>query len=43
MAYEKANNRTMAKQQLEDTLKLNPNYAQADQIRKVLSESASPN
>jgi tetratricopeptide (TPR) repeat protein len=43
MAYEKANNPAMAKKQLEYTLKISPNYAQADEIRKVLSESPSQN
>ena len=40
MAYQKANNFDMAKKQLEYTLQISPNYSQADEIRKVLAESA---
>ncbi len=43
MAYEKANNYAMAKKQLEYTLQVSPNYAQADEIRRVLAESSSHN
>jgi len=39
MAYEKTNNYAMAKKQLEYTLQISPNYPQADEIRKVLSQS----
>jgi tetratricopeptide (TPR) repeat protein len=39
MAYEKANNYAMAKKQLEYTLQISPNYPQAEEIRKVLSQS----
>jgi tetratricopeptide (TPR) repeat protein len=38
MTYEKANNHAMAKQQFEDTLQINPNFAQAGEIRRMLSE-----
>ena len=38
MAYEKSNDYAQAKKQLEDTLEISPNYAQADEIRKLLSE-----
>jgi tetratricopeptide (TPR) repeat protein len=43
MAYEKANNYAQAKKELEYTLQVSPNYAQADEIRKVLAESSSHN
>jgi hypothetical protein len=33
----------MAKEQLKYTLKISPNFAQADEIRKVLAESAVRN
>lgn len=39
MSYEKANNYAMAKKELEYTLQVNPNYSQADEIRKILAES----
>src|ERR1039458_559768 len=39
MAYEKSNKYGMAKKQLEYTLKISPDYAQANEIRKVLSKS----
>ncbi len=38
MAYQKSNDYTQAKKQLEDTLQISPNYTQADEIRKLLSE-----
>jgi tetratricopeptide (TPR) repeat protein len=43
MAYEKANNYAMAKKELGDTLQISPNYSQADEIRKLLSESPQHN
>jgi Tfp pilus assembly protein PilF len=43
MAYQKANNYAMARKELEDTLQLSPNYSQADEIHKLLSESPQHN
>jgi tetratricopeptide (TPR) repeat protein len=43
MAYEKANNPGLARQQLEYTLKISPSYAKADEIRKLLAEPAQNN
>ena len=43
MAYEKANNYAMAKKELESTLQISPNYAQADEIKQVLAESPQKN
>jgi hypothetical protein len=37
MAHEKANNFAMAKKELEYTLKISPNFAHADEIKKVLA------
>ena len=39
MAYEKANNYPMAKKQLEYTLQISPDYPQAGEIRRVLSQT----
>jgi tetratricopeptide (TPR) repeat protein len=39
MAYGKVNNYAMAKKQLEYTLQISPNYPQASEIRKILSQS----
>jgi tetratricopeptide (TPR) repeat protein len=38
LVYQKANNFAMAKQQLGYTLQISPNYSQADEIRKLLSQ-----
>jgi cellulose synthase operon protein C len=38
MAYEKANNHTLAKKELEQALQISPNYSEADKIRKILAE-----
>ena len=38
MAYEKANNHTMAKKELEQALQISPNYSEANKIRKILAE-----
>ncbi len=43
MAYEKASKYAMAKKELEDALQINPNYAQADEIRKVLASKPASN
>ena len=43
MAYQKASNFPKAKQELELALKLNPNYPHADEIRKLLAQSAKNN
>ena len=43
LAYEKVNNPAMAKKQLEYTLKINPNYAQADEIKKLLAQPTQSN
>jgi Flp pilus assembly protein TadD len=43
MAYEKVNNPALAKKQLEYTLKISPNYAQADEIKKLLAQSTQNN
>src|SRR6202041_2325717 len=40
MAYQKTNNPAMAKEQFEDRLRINPNYSQADDIRKALNQSS---
>jgi tetratricopeptide (TPR) repeat protein len=38
LAYQKANQPALARQQLERVLKINPNYADAAEVRKALSE-----
>jgi len=38
MAYEKKNDSSMAKKEFEETLQISPNYGQADEIRKFLSQ-----
>jgi len=38
MAYEKANNHTIVKTELEQALQISPNYSEANEIRKVLAE-----
>ena len=38
MTYEKNNNPSMAKKEFEETLQISPNYGQADEIRKFLSQ-----
>jgi tetratricopeptide (TPR) repeat protein len=38
LAYQKTNQPTLARQQLERVLKINPNYANAADVRKALSE-----
>jgi tetratricopeptide (TPR) repeat protein len=38
LAYQKTNQPALARQQLERVLKINPNYANADEVRKALSE-----
>jgi tetratricopeptide (TPR) repeat protein len=43
MAYEKENNHAMAKKQLESALEINPHFAQADEIRRLLSDSPQHN
>jgi hypothetical protein len=43
MAYEKANNPTMARKELEYTLKISPNYSQADEIKRVIAGSPQTN
>lgn len=43
MAYEKSNDYADAKKQLQYTLQISPNYAHADDIRKVLSGSPTAN
>ena len=43
MAYERANNPGMAKKQLEYTLRISPNYAQAEEIKKLLAQSPETN
>lgn len=42
MTYLKENKVAMAKQQLDETLQISPNYSQADQFRKAISQ-AQPN
>jgi Tfp pilus assembly protein PilF len=39
LAYEKQAKYTLAKEQFENTLAINPNYNQAGEIRKMMSES----
>ena len=43
MAYEKSDNYAMARKELEDTLKISPNFTHADEIRKILSNSPATN
>ena len=43
MAYWRANNYPMARKQLEYTLHLSPNYSEASEIKKVLSETPQKN
>ena len=43
MAYQKSSNFPKAKQKLELALKLNPKYPHADEIKKVLAQSARNN
>jgi Tfp pilus assembly protein PilF len=43
MAYQKSSNFPKAKQELELALKLDPKYSHADEIRKVLAQSAQNN
>jgi tetratricopeptide (TPR) repeat protein len=43
MSYVKANKTALAKQQLEETLQINPNYNQADQLRKAIAQSPQRN
>jgi len=43
MSYEKANNFAMAKKEFEQTLQISPNYSQADQIKKMLTEAPRTN
>jgi tetratricopeptide (TPR) repeat protein len=38
MAYEKKKDSSMAKKEFEETLQISPNYGQADEIRKLLSQ-----
>ena len=40
LAYEKAGQPALARQQLERVLKLNPNYSSADDVKKLLSHLA---
>jgi tetratricopeptide (TPR) repeat protein len=40
MTYQKANDFDSAKKQLQYTLQISPNYSQADEIRKILGETA---
>jgi tetratricopeptide (TPR) repeat protein len=41
LAYQKANQSALARQQLERVLKINPNYPKAADVRKALSELRS--
>jgi Tfp pilus assembly protein PilF len=41
LAYQKANQSALARQQLERVLKINPNYPNAADVRKALSELRS--
>jgi tetratricopeptide (TPR) repeat protein len=43
LAYQKANDYAMARKQLESALQINPNYSQADEIRKTLSAMPQQN
>ena len=43
LAYQKENNYAMAKKELGDALQINPNYGQADEIRKLLSQAPQHN
>jgi Tfp pilus assembly protein PilF len=38
MAYEKANNHSMAKKELRQALQISPNYPELDTIKQVLAE-----
>ena len=38
LAYQKANQPALARQQLERVLKINPNYSDGNEVRKALSE-----
>lgn len=38
LAYQKSNKPDLAKKEFEYTLKLNPNYSDADQVRQALSQ-----
>jgi tetratricopeptide (TPR) repeat protein len=43
MAYEKSNDYAQAKKQLQNALQISPNYAHAEEIRKLLSSSPITN
>jgi tetratricopeptide (TPR) repeat protein len=43
LAYQKADNFPLARRELEYALKVDPNYSQADQIRRVLGETPERN
>ncbi len=43
MTYEKSGNFARAKKELETALQINPQYSQASEIRKVLTEALQQN
>ena len=42
LAYEKTNQPALARQHLERVLKINPNYGDADDVRRQLAQLQSP-
>jgi len=43
MAYAKSENYAMAKKELEDALKISPNFTHADEIKRLLEQSPQKN
>jgi len=43
LAYQKNSNFAMSKKEFQTTLQINPNYSQADEIRKMMAQSPQSN